>query len=209
MNFGEHTSRLNSSCRARGYKGKVTKEGLLKAWEATNGLCFYCGRILLPATLHWDHKIPLAEGGRNVNDNMAPTCEACNMSKQTFTSIEFLALCPRAVGAIGRSLEASPHGRRAYLQPNTLGSTDSSPASWSLRLVLDHVSIPGERHLGPAGPRLIPALRAGEPPAEISRRRSTPCFPSYGGHPEPFSRRLAFWPRPSFEFHSETAQDAI
>ena len=183
MNFGEHTSRLNSSCRARGYKGKVTKEGLLKAWEATNGLCFYCGRILLPATLHWDHKIPLAEGGRNVNDNMAPTCEACNMSKQTFTSIEFLALCPRAVGAIGRSLEASPHGRRAYLQPNTLGSTDSSPASWSLRLVLDHVSIPGERHLGPAGPAPDPRTARGRAPRGDLPPTIDPLFSQLWGSP--------------------------
>lgn len=50
-----------------------------------SGLCGYCGER--PWT-HWDHKIPIAKGGRDEAGNLVPACEPCNMRKGTSTKWE-------------------------------------------------------------------------------------------------------------------------
>lgn len=43
--------------------------------------CHYCGRSAPQVTLHVDHVIPVADGGETTVDNLAASCEECNLGK--------------------------------------------------------------------------------------------------------------------------------
>ena len=59
----------------------VTKRDLNRILNRYRGCCAYCGHSLRWATLHWDHVLPLAKGGRHCKANLLPTCSDCNQSK--------------------------------------------------------------------------------------------------------------------------------
>lgn len=44
-------------------------------------VCQYCGQGAPSVTLHVDHIIPVAHGGKNDDDNLVTACEACNNGK--------------------------------------------------------------------------------------------------------------------------------
>lgn len=52
------------------------------------GCCAYCGAT---AVLVRDHIIPLARGGSNAIDNIAPACRSCNARKAAMPLVIFLA----------------------------------------------------------------------------------------------------------------------
>lgn len=43
--------------------------------------CLYCGRTPPNVLLHVDHIIPVCAGGDNSRDNLATSCDKCNMGK--------------------------------------------------------------------------------------------------------------------------------
>lgn len=51
-------------------------------WARTEGRCWYCGRQTNPYDdFAVDHVIPVAAGGTNDADNLAPSCRTCNGRK--------------------------------------------------------------------------------------------------------------------------------
>lgn len=44
--------------------------------------CTYCGLAAPEATLHVDHIVPVAAGGRNDRTNLVAACSACNLGKR-------------------------------------------------------------------------------------------------------------------------------
>ncbi len=63
--------------RERSAPGSFTAAEWQERLDLFGGLCAYCDR---PAT-QIDHVIPLARGGTNYIDNLAPACQPCNASK--------------------------------------------------------------------------------------------------------------------------------
>lgn len=51
--------------------------------------CSYCGRELHNRLATRDHKTPLARGGSDTIDNIAPACRRCNSAKGVLTAEEF------------------------------------------------------------------------------------------------------------------------
>lgn len=52
----------------------------------TNGVCWYCGCELQGNNrTHIDHMLPIAQGGPDVLENLAPSCSTCNQEKYDLT----------------------------------------------------------------------------------------------------------------------------
>ena len=65
-------------------KGHFTRADLERLYSEQEGRCAYCGITILwgvPRDIHVDHVIPLSRGGSNWPDNLALTCQDCNLSK--------------------------------------------------------------------------------------------------------------------------------
>jgi len=52
-----------------------------KILQRDNFTCQYCGQSAPNVKLEVDHKIPIAEGGTDDEDNLVTTCYACNRGK--------------------------------------------------------------------------------------------------------------------------------
>lgn len=70
----------------------------LKVWKKTNGSCFYCGVGLRPhfdapkfhgSTFVVEHYVPICLGGGNGLENLFPSCQECNYSKNRLTISEW------------------------------------------------------------------------------------------------------------------------
>lgn len=53
----------------------------VKVFSKTNGKCYYCGSTICLETFHIDHMHPTSRGGVNLQENLAPACPHCNVSK--------------------------------------------------------------------------------------------------------------------------------
>lgn len=60
-------------------------------FEAQQGLCYYCKKIL--SKYHIDHKTPLSLGGSHSPDNLCIACPNCNCRKGKKTAEQFIVLC--------------------------------------------------------------------------------------------------------------------
>lgn len=60
----------------------------LSAWQKTNGLCWYCGTLVLVG-IGIDHIIPRSKGGSDAIENLVPCCKKCNDLKSNRTLEEF------------------------------------------------------------------------------------------------------------------------
>ena len=67
-------------------------------WDKTGGLCWYCGKELIPSVVyqkgmdttnffHVDHVNARCKGGVDDLDNLVPACRSCNSSKR-YKSVE-------------------------------------------------------------------------------------------------------------------------
>lgn len=68
----------------KGAEGSHTDTEMIELYEAQDGLCAYCGvRIFwnIAHDVHQDHVIPLSKGGSDYIQNIALTCQYCNLSK--------------------------------------------------------------------------------------------------------------------------------
>jgi hypothetical protein len=89
-----HPEKMQARRRARralkrGNPGSVGVE--LRDWRRLvrrhRGCCAYCGDQ--PETIHMDHVIPLARGGRHAIGNVLPACPTCNHSKSATLLVEW------------------------------------------------------------------------------------------------------------------------
>lgn len=53
--------------------------------------CCYCGAAAPSVRLHVDHVIPVSQGGTDAIDNLATSCEQCNLGKGQVTVDQFIA----------------------------------------------------------------------------------------------------------------------
>jgi 5-methylcytosine-specific restriction endonuclease McrA len=61
-----------------------------KAWDKTDGFCWYCGIELHPfGNFCIDHALPKDRGGTNAAENLLPSCRRCNSRKGKRTVEEF------------------------------------------------------------------------------------------------------------------------
>jgi 5-methylcytosine-specific restriction endonuclease McrA len=60
----------------------VTEEERERILVAFGRRCGYC-RIIWAS--EWDHRVPIARGGKDVASNLVPVCPACNQKKGTQT----------------------------------------------------------------------------------------------------------------------------
>lgn len=52
-----------------------------KVWETSQGVCYLCLRPVYRDNFHFDHKKPLARGGKHTTRNLAVTHPVCNTRK--------------------------------------------------------------------------------------------------------------------------------
>lgn len=57
----------------------VTSRDVRRLIHRYGGRCAYCG--IKPESLHLDHVVPIARGGRHSIGNLLPACQGCNLSK--------------------------------------------------------------------------------------------------------------------------------
>ena len=57
--------------------------------RVAKGVCFYCGRTVLPRELTMDHIVPIARGGKSTKGNVAPSCKECNNAKKNLLPMEW------------------------------------------------------------------------------------------------------------------------
>src|SRR5262249_40588192 len=55
-------------------------------------VCPYCRNPLPTSLLRFDHRVPVARGGRHTLDNLSVICDRCNRLKGRLTDSEFSAL---------------------------------------------------------------------------------------------------------------------
>lgn len=66
-------------------------------FEASKGLCHYCGAPLeLTGEWHIEHQLPRALGGADEGLNLVAACVPCNLGKSDRTAIEFVTQGGRA-----------------------------------------------------------------------------------------------------------------
>lgn len=80
-----------ANCRFK--SDKISKHDILTVLEKFNFRCMYCDDSLHSKSWHLDHFYSKASGGRNVVENLAPSCKWCNMMKGGLDGYGFLHKC--------------------------------------------------------------------------------------------------------------------
>jgi 5-methylcytosine-specific restriction endonuclease McrA len=63
--------------------------------KCDKGICYYCGRSILPKQLTMDHIVPMARGGKTTKSNVVPSCKECNNQKKQLLPMEWEAYLAR------------------------------------------------------------------------------------------------------------------
>jgi 5-methylcytosine-specific restriction endonuclease McrA len=96
------TTYRSMKARAKKYNDVVEfTEAELLTLVSSVPRCRWCGKKITPAILNFDHKLPLARGGRYTLDNMEAIDDSCNRKKGALDEREF-ELLKRAVAWITR-----------------------------------------------------------------------------------------------------------
>lgn len=69
--------------------GALSKDIASRLYKAQKGKCACCGKPL-GDDYHLDHKMPLALGGTNTDDNIQLLCPTCNLSKGAKHPVDFM-----------------------------------------------------------------------------------------------------------------------
>lgn len=72
---------------------KISKHDVLTMLEKFKFRCLYCDSKLKPNGWHLDHFNSKAMGGKNVFENLAPSCKWCNLMKGALDGYAFLNRC--------------------------------------------------------------------------------------------------------------------
>lgn len=75
------------------FKDKISPHTVLQVLKISEFKCVYCGKPIDSNLWHLDHFYPKAISGRNVIENLAPSCERCNLMKGSMTGTHFIKRC--------------------------------------------------------------------------------------------------------------------
>jgi hypothetical protein len=81
--FSKLAAAENQKAASLGQSDRVTAEVLARVFMAADQRCRYCGIELNWKGVSFDHVIPFARGGRNVEENLAACCLSCQRTKFT------------------------------------------------------------------------------------------------------------------------------
>jgi 5-methylcytosine-specific restriction endonuclease McrA len=80
--WNKRAKHINRIAKDRyGLTETVTGPQLQQAYEEMGKRCIYCGELLTPGQVYFDHIQSMKAGGRNNMDNIGPSCGVCNSSK--------------------------------------------------------------------------------------------------------------------------------
>ena len=90
---------------------EITPQQLQARLELFNNQCCYCLTDFSDKELHWDHFVPLSQGGTHNLGNLLPACEFCNCSKHAKDAYEWYSAQPsfkpkqwkRILAALGKT----------------------------------------------------------------------------------------------------------
>ena len=57
--------------------------------KCAGGVCYFCGRKMLPKELTMEHVVPIIRGGRSSKGNLVPACKECNNRKKYLLPLEW------------------------------------------------------------------------------------------------------------------------
>jgi len=57
--------------------------------KLAKGVCYYCGRSVMPQDLTMDHIVPIARGGKTTKGNIVTACKECNNTKKQLLPMEW------------------------------------------------------------------------------------------------------------------------
>lgn len=57
--------------------------------KCAEGVCYFCGKKILPKELTMDHIVPLIRGGKSLKGNIVPACKECNSKKKYLLPVEW------------------------------------------------------------------------------------------------------------------------
>ena len=80
----------NYRARKKKSSGKLSIDLRSVLHSEQGGRCVYCFQELTGKRASLDHFVPLALGGKNVDENMVLACHSCNCSKRHTHPMEFL-----------------------------------------------------------------------------------------------------------------------
>jgi 5-methylcytosine-specific restriction endonuclease McrA len=82
------------SANAR-FKDQITEIDVVLTVERYKRRCLYCGDCLKPGSWQLDHFYSRKLGGKNVPENLAPSCKWCNISKGALDGHAYLLKCKK------------------------------------------------------------------------------------------------------------------
>lgn len=81
----------NTKARRLGRSGRISALDLFAIFEASEGVCTYCGIGIDPGDCSFDHVIAFDKGGENERTNIVACCLTCQRTKFTKDRSEFAA----------------------------------------------------------------------------------------------------------------------
>jgi 5-methylcytosine-specific restriction endonuclease McrA len=126
--FDREHQRVRSTQRQAMIKkngGAFHKKHIAGMHTAQRGLCYYCGTSieLGSKSLHADHHLPIAMGGRNDLDNMVLACAKCNLQKNSMEGARFDAIVRKFRSTeFSAILRAMRKDLREYRKKHRVGS---------------------------------------------------------------------------------------
>lgn len=76
--------------------------------------CHYCHFLFFYGELTKDHVVPQAKGGRDIVENVVPSCPECNTRKADFMPTCACAFCTNAVKMFEHQYDGKPVVRARY-----------------------------------------------------------------------------------------------
>jgi 5-methylcytosine-specific restriction endonuclease McrA len=80
----------NRKARKKNAEGHHTSADIERIRLAQRNKCAICKEVLVKATTHVDHILPLSKGGSNWPKNLQLLCKSCNLKKWSCDPIEFM-----------------------------------------------------------------------------------------------------------------------
>lgn len=85
----------------------IPGEVKLRIWSRAKGHCQICTRLILAGEVkHYDHIVPLADGGRHAEPNLQIACVACHSTKTAGEATERAKVRAKAKAVLGMKPKA-------------------------------------------------------------------------------------------------------
>jgi hypothetical protein len=86
--FSKLAAAINQKAKRLGQSGRISPGGLARVFLSAEGQCTYCGIEIDWRGVSFDHIVPYAKGGQNVEENLAASCITCQRTKFTKTTAQ-------------------------------------------------------------------------------------------------------------------------